>query len=231
MTVSGVTSSTETSSTESTSKSASASKSLASTYDTFLTMLTTQLKNQDPLSPMDSTEFTSQLVQFSAVEQQINANSNLEKLITLNQQNQVSSAISYIGNTIEVDGSSVPLQDGSGSFSYTLGDEAKSASILIKDDSGKVVRTLTADTTAGRHEVTWDGKDTNGEQLEDGKYTISVAALDSEGASMEVATTVYGRVTDVAVDDTDGTMLAMGGVVTTVDKVLTVSEGKTTASN
>ncbi|HZZ11369.1 MAG TPA: flagellar hook capping FlgD N-terminal domain-containing protein, partial [Paraburkholderia sp.] len=77
-----------------------ASQQLAGNFDTFLTLLTTQLQNQDPLSPMDSTQFTQQLVAFSGVEQQINTNNNLQSLIALNQSQQAASAVSYIGHSV-----------------------------------------------------------------------------------------------------------------------------------
>ncbi|OAN43715.1 flagellar hook assembly protein FlgD [Magnetospirillum moscoviense] len=206
-----------------TSKSLASGKKLAENFDTFLTMLTVQLKNQDPLSPMDSNEFTNQLVQFANVEQQIAANTNLEKLIGVGQVNLKAQAIAYIGQTIETESSQVPLQDGKANFSYTLGEEARSAAVVIKDASGKVVANLPAETTSGRHEASWDGRDTNGNKLTDGAYTVQVVAMNGEGESLDSAITVYGKVTDVASDSKE-TLLAMGKVVTTIDKVLTVRD-------
>src|SRR3954470_17819141 len=86
----------------STSAAASAQKQLAGNFDTFLTLLTTQLKNQDPLSPMDSNQFTQQLVQFSQVEQQINANKNLESLVSMSKAQGATSAVGYLGKTLTV---------------------------------------------------------------------------------------------------------------------------------
>lgn len=214
-----------------TSKSAISGTKLAENFDTFLTMLTVQLKNQDPLSPMDSTEFTNQLVQFSAVEQQIASNKNLENLIAVTQTNTKAQAIAYIGHTIEVAGTMVPVQDGKASFSYTLPEEARSIAVVLKDTTGKVVANLNGNTTAGRHEVEWDGRDTNGNVVEDGPYVLSVVATKGDGSSMNVGSTVYGRVTDVAADATE-TLIAMGKVVAKVEDVLTVREKATsTAAN
>ncbi|MGE4278249.1 MAG: flagellar hook assembly protein FlgD [Magnetospirillum sp.] len=211
--------------------SAVSSTKLAENFDTFLTMLTVQLKNQDPLSPMDSTEFTNQLVQFSAVEQQIASNKNLENLISVTQTNTKAQAIAYIGHTIEVGGTMVPVQDGKAAFSYTLPEEARSIAVVIKDTSGAVVANLPGNTTAGRHEVEWDGRDTDGNVVEDGPYYLSVVATNGEGETMEVGSTVYGRVTDVAADSTE-TLIAMGKVVSKVEDVLTVRERTTsTAAN
>jgi flagellar basal-body rod modification protein FlgD len=211
--------------TSSTDKAAASSVKLSQTFDTFLTMLTTQLKHQDPLSPMDSTQFTNQLVQFSAVEQQINANSNLQQLIGLQKTNQVASAISYLGQTVEVSGSDLPLQNGKASFSYTLPEAAHDISIAIKDAAGHVVGSMPAvDPAAGRHEMSWNGKDSSGNQLADGKYSISLVANNSDGNPIDATTTVYGKVTDLAPDDTNGTLLGIGQVVSTIGNVLTVRD-------
>lgn len=206
-----------------TSKAAASGKSLAQNFDTFLTMLTTQLKHQDPLSPMDSTEFTNQLVQFAGVEQQINANANLEKLISATHLNTKSQAIAYLGHTIEADTPALPLQNGKANFSATLGGEAVTASVVIRDAGGNVVANLPLKKITDRQELTWDGKDNDGNQLEDGFYTAAVSALDANGQTVEGAITVYGKVTDVASDST-GTLIGMGKVVVNIDKILTVRD-------
>lgn len=218
------------SSTAAAATSATSRKSLAQNFDTFLTMLTTQLKHQDPLSPMDSTEFTNQLVQFAGVEQQINANSNLEKLISATSLNTKSQAINYIGHFIEADTSAVPLQDGAASFSVTLDAEPASVVAVIKNADGDIVANKTLQKISGRQEVTWDGKDKDGNQLDDGLYTITVSALDAEGEAIESAVTVYGKVTDVASDDT-GTLIGMGKVVVNIDKILTVRDSASVQSD
>lgn len=221
MAVSGVTDST------SSTSSGTATKKLTDNFDTFLTMLTVQLKNQDPLSPMDSTEFTNQLVQFSAVEQQINTNKNLESLLSATKTNAQAQAISYLGREIEVASSAVPLQDGKANFSYTLPEDAKAITVVVKDADGKLVANLKAESSKGRHEATWDGKNTDGKQLEDGYYKIEITATKADGTKLEAGTTVYGHVTDVA-SDQSGTLIAMGKVVTTVENILTVREKPTT---
>lgn len=207
-----------------TSKTASATKKLSQNFDTFLTMLTTQLKHQDPLSPMDSTQFTNQLVQFASVEQQISANTNLESLIKIQKLNQTSAALGYLGQTIETVGNELPLQDGKASFSYTLGEDSNATAIVVRDSDGKMVRSLTGEMTKGRHDIGWDGKDQYGNTMKDGRYLIEVVAAKSDGTAVDSAVTVMGRVTDVASDETSGTLLAMSGVVTTLDKILTIRD-------
>ncbi len=205
------------------SQATTSKASLAKNFDTFLNMLTTQLKNQDPLSPMDSTQFTNQLVQFANVEQGINMNANMEKLIGVNKTNLTAQAISYIGHVVEVPGGDLPLQDGKGDFSYYLGGEARTAMVVIKSADGTIINSIPGATSAGRHEMSWDGKDANGKQLEDGHYIIEVVANDAEGNTVKNGVNCYGRVTDVA-SDPSGTLVAMGKVVTTVDDILTVRE-------
>ncbi|RAU21633.1 flagellar hook capping protein [Paramagnetospirillum kuznetsovii] len=214
----------------STSKSTTAKATLGTNFNTFLNMLTTQLKHQDPLSPMDSTQFTNQLVQFSSVEQQINANSNLEKLIKLQTASQTAQAISYVGQTVEVAGSTLPLQNSSGaSFSYTLPSNASSCEVQIKDSTGNIVYKSNAETSAGRHELTWDGTDTNGTTQKGGLYTINVVAKGSDGAALAVSTTVTGSVTKLSNDATNGATLELGAgtdgakVSVTPDQVLAVT--------
>ena len=116
--------------------SENAEKTLSESFDTFLTLLTTQLRYQDPLEPMDSAEFTHQLVQFSQVEQSISTNTNLEKLLGYQGANQAVAAISYIGTSVEALSNALPLVDGSATMNYVLAEKAESARILIYDAAG-----------------------------------------------------------------------------------------------
>lgn len=201
---------------------------LANDMNTFLTLLTTQLKNQDPLSPMDSTEFTNQLVQFAQVEQQIGQNEKLSSLIDVNAASQAAIAVQYIGLNAEAESSQLPLQDGNARFAYGVSSEAKSVGIIITDASGDVAYTSSGQTTAGVHDFQWDGKDADGNQLEDGVYKISVTALDSDGASIDTWTTVFGKVDGVTTQNGE-TVLVMGKVGVPLSSVLSVTPS--TASN
>ena len=102
------------------SQSAASKAKLDEDLNKFLSLLVTQLQNQDPLDPMDATEFTSQLVQFASVEQQIFQNSNLEKLLQLQETNQVSNLVDLIGNTVEAESRRMPLENGKAQFTYTI---------------------------------------------------------------------------------------------------------------
>lgn len=194
---------------------------LAENFDQFLTLLTTQLKNQDPLSPMDSAEFTNQLVQFAGVEQQINTNKSLESLLTLQKSSQVMDALSLMGKKVEITGSTVPLQDKSATFVYTLPKAAAQTAYTISDASGRTVYSGTGDIAAGRHEYTWNGKSSSGVQLPDGTYTLSVVAVDAAGQQIKASTWAVGKVTGVESSD-KGAVLNFGGTLVSMDRLSAV---------
>lgn len=199
---------------------------LAKDLDSFLTLLTSQLKNQDPLSPMDSTEFTNQLVQFAQVEQQININESQTTLIDLGEQSIVTSAVNYIGETIEAASDQVPLQNGIARLAYGLGADSAATTIVIRDPSGEIVFTENGVTQSGVHELTWDGlhKDTQA-QLPDGTYTVEVTALaeGDSGENIPTWSTTFGRVTGLT--NVDGTtILLMDQVAVPIQQILSVSE-------
>lgn len=196
--------------------------SLADNFDTFLLLLTTQLKNQDPLSPMDSSEFTQQLVQFSSVEQQIHANKNLESLIGLGRASAGAAAVGYIGREITAETDTAALKDGSATWTYALDGEASETTILVKDQTGKIVATRNGETSKGRHVFAWDGCDNLGRPLPDGAYAIEVSAKGRSGAKVDVATGITGIVTGVILTG-DEPELAVNGVTVRLSAVLSVS--------
>lgn len=184
---------------ENSGNASAAASSLADTFDTFLALLTTQLKNQDPLDPMESSEFTSQLVQFSGVEQSINTNKKLEQLVQLQTSNQLNSAVAFIGKTVEVISDLLLLKDGAGKISYGLDRNAAETIISIVDQNGRVVRTVQGETAAGRHEFEWDGRDANGVELSDDVYSFSVIATDGDNETIDTIAASFGIVTGVEV--------------------------------
>lgn len=195
-------------------KTNSSSQTLSADMNTFLKLLTTQLQHQDPLDPMDTAEFTNQLVQYSSVEQSIQMNSKLDNLLTLNIANLGAQAVSYIGKTVQVLGDVMPLEGGKAKATYTLNKDASSVTITVKDMSGKVVYTENGEKTSGTHEFTWDGKDKDGNQLEDGAYQIIVSPKGASSSdTITVTTTVFGKVTGVA-SDGSGIYVGLGDAVT-----------------
>jgi len=149
---------------------------LAANFDTFLKLLTTQLQYQDPLSPMDSNQFTQQLVQFSGVEQAIASNKNLEKLVNFQLSNATSTAASYIGKQVTAGGDTAQLTGGSARWSYTLGANAADTQIEISDLAGHVVYKTSGQTTMGEHIFAWDGRASDNSIVPDGTYKISIAS-------------------------------------------------------
>jgi len=196
---------------------------LTGDLQSFLTLLTTQLKHQDPLEPMDSTEFTAQLAQFAGVEQSIQTNANLEKLIGLNSSNQGLTAVGYLGKYVEAKGNTAALTNGQASFAYELPSNASAVAITIRNESGIQVTTVPGELTAGRHTFTWDGLDLQGAQQPDGKYTISVTAVGDNGESLNVQTYTVG-IADGA-DSSSGTVkLTINGVEVPLSEVIAVKE-------
>ena len=190
----------------------------------FLNLLVTQLKYQDPLDPMDASEFTSQLVQFAGVEQQIYANSNLEKLLALEETNQISSLIGLIGKTVEVEGRKLPLLNSKGTLSYIKPAGANKATITITSSAGLTVYTGDADTSTGKHIFNWDGRNTGGQIQSDGAYNILVSGTDFQGNLLEIEHSVSGRVTGVSIEDGE-LSLSMGEAISYgQNKVLSVKE-------
>ena len=172
-------------------------RSIADNFDTFLQLLTTQLQNQNPLDPLDTNEFTNQLVQFSSVEQAIKTNENLEVMVRLALANTATNAVGYIGKTIEAEGTVARLSNGSASWKYTAAQSAPDSTISIRNSSGSVVYSVQQSLNAGTNTFTWDGRDASGNTLPDDDYQISINAKDSQGQSVSVKTAVGGIVDSV----------------------------------
>ncbi|MGH6879552.1 flagellar hook assembly protein FlgD [Hypericibacter sp.] len=214
-TVNGVGTNTGTSSNGGTNALSSFSKN----FDNFLTLLTKQLQYQDPMSPLDTNQFTQQLVEFTSVEQQIETNQKLDSLLGVQSDNQAMAALSFLNNVIEAQSDQVMLQDGSAQISYDLSSDAQTATLVIKDADGQTVRTIPLDDTkTGSHDLTWDGKDQKGNQLDDGVYDISVQAVDDKNVQLAVTTGTRGKVD--AVQRIDGEFhLSIGDLDVPLSKV------------
>ncbi len=167
---------------------------LAEDFSQFLTLLTIQLQNQDPLSPMDTTEFTNQLVAFAGVEQQINSNQKLDSLVALQLGNALSSAQSYIGKEISYVSTEFDYTGAPQTIKYSMGAEATTSKINIYDESGTIIYTADAGKTAGAHEFVWDGTTKSGNKAEPGTYEFKVEALDGADKPIDVSSVVSGRV-------------------------------------
>ena len=210
------------------SQSEAAQAKIDEDLNRFLILLVTQLKNQDPLDPLDASEFTSQLVAFAGVEQQIFANSNLEKLVQLEQTNQISALVAFIGTTIEAEGRTVPLENSKAVFAYEMPAGAANATITITNSAGLTIFTGDADTSSGKHTFNWDGRNQSGIIQSDGAYNIFVSGLDFTGNLLEISHTVFGRVTGAGIDGGLGTLFLGDDIVIGQDKVVAVKETETT---
>ncbi len=227
-------SSSSSSSTASTAKTGQSQ--LDSDLNFFLTMLTTQLKNQDPTQPMDTNQFTQQIAQYSSVQQQVNTNSNLEKLIAAGNKSALTNAVSYIGKEIESKGNTGTVSGGQGAFSYVLPSAAASTTITISNAAGSVVFSGKGDTKAGRNIVVWDGVNSStGAQEADGTYTIAVTATDASGKAITPETRAVTTVTGVETDSDGNPVLSDGTNKINYSDVIAVRDpsriSTTTASN
>jgi flagellar basal-body rod modification protein FlgD len=200
-------------------------------FDTFLTLLTTQLKNQDPLAPTDTNQFTQELVSFSQVEQQIKTNSQLATLISDQSSSLAISALPTIGRTIEYQGNQSVLQNGGATFSYTPPANTAGATLSILDASGNVVASGKGDPSPGKHSFTWNGQTANGQQLPDGGvYTLQVRAVDAKGNAVTVPITGTGTIDNVSVVNNAATFDVSGISVPLSQLVKFVTSSNSTTS-
>ena len=200
---------------------------IAGNFTDFLQLLTTQLKNQNPLEPLDTNQFTQQLVQFAGVEQQINANTSLTTLISLQQNSQTTAAMGFLGSTVSIEGSTAQLANGSANWTYSL-PKAATATIDIQSASGDVVYSTTRTLTAGPQSFAWDGRNLAGIKLADGNYKIAVNAKDASGQAIAVSTQVDGVVDGVDLTQTPP-RFSVGGQSYTMDQIKQVrAPAKTT---
>lgn len=188
--------------------------SLADNFNTFLALLTTQLKNQDPTSPLDSNQFTQQLVQMTGVEQQLNANTLLKQVVA-NTSNGISTAVTLIGKTVKAVSDTASLANGQAQWTYNLPSAAADLKVEVLDANGNVVHAeAPSDLKAGDHPFTWNGKDLTGAQLPNGgTYTLRVTATDAAGAAIATTNYVEGTVTGVTQANGSTSIIVNGGPV------------------
>jgi flagellar basal-body rod modification protein FlgD len=200
------------------SSSAASSRSNVDTNQ-FLGMLVAQMQNQNPLDPTDSSTFMSQMMSYANYSELATMNSSLDGVLTSMSSLLATSSLGFIGRTVEAKGDTAMLTDGSAKWGYALDGEAASVTLTVKDADGKVVWQGSGETASGSHELSWDGKGTDGKELPDGAYTLEVEAKDAKGNAVDVSTTVFGTVTGI--DSSDGSMvLKLGDVSVTFDAVV-----------
>ncbi|MBM3531136.1 MAG: flagellar biosynthesis protein FlgD [Alphaproteobacteria bacterium] len=190
---------------------------LAQNFQAFLQLLTTQLKNQNPLDPLDTNQFTQQLVQFAQVEQQLKSNDQLSTLVSLQKTAQSTQALEFVGHTVAVDGATAPLTNGEARWSLTIPKPAV-ATINILAENGQTVYSGTFNVNAGKQPFVWDGRDSSGQQWPAGNYKIVIAAEDANRQPVSIPTEI-----EALVDSADLTksppVLTIAGQEYTLDKI------------
>ena len=217
MSILPVTPSATTPSSSTSAASATDGAMIANNFQTFLQLLTTQLKNQNPMDPLDTNQFTQQLVQFAQVEQQMKSNSQLEALLNLEKAAQSTVALAYVGQTVVVDGATTALDSSGATWSVTLA-KPSTTKVIITDSTGQTAYTGTFAMQAGTQKFTWDGKGNDGRTWPAGNYTLSATATDASGQNVAVSTEIQAVVDSVDVSK-DPPILSINGKDYTADKV------------
>jgi flagellar basal-body rod modification protein FlgD len=196
---------------------------IAKNFTMFLQLLTTQLKNQNPLDPLDTNQFTQQLVQFAQVEQQLKSNEQLAALVSLQKTAQATAALNFAGQTVVVDGTTAQLVNGRATWSFTSPRPAV-ATITIKSANGQVAYSGNFTLQAGPQNFVWDGKGNDGVVWPSGPYTMIITSKDANGQSVAIATEIQGVVDSVDLTQ-NPPLLAIGGQTFTLDKIKRIVRG------
>jgi flagellar basal-body rod modification protein FlgD len=210
------------SSSSSSSLSSTSGATLAGNFQTFLTLLTTQLQNQNPLDPLDTNQFTQQLVEFASVEQQLKTNDSLSTLVSLEQTAQSTQALTFVGKTAVVNGNTAALTNSQATWELNIPSNSN-VNVSIANSSGQTVFSGTYAVNAGNNQpFTWNGQGNDGTQWPDGQYTLTATATDSSGNSVGIATQVQGVVS--AVDLTQSPpLLTINGQSYTVNQIQSIA--------
>ena len=193
-----------------------ATTGIADNFQTFLTLLTTQLQNQNPLDPLDTNQFTQQLVQFAGVEQQLKQNEQLKSLIAIEQSAQSTQALVYVGNTVAVDGSKAQF-DGSATWNIKAPKDTD-ATVTITNAAGQTAYSGSYSLSQGNASFVWDGKGNDGTQWPPGAYTLTATGKDSSGKDVAISTEVQGIVDSVDLTASPP-LLSIGGQTYTTNQV------------
>jgi len=210
-----------TSSSTASSANALASQQIAGNFQSFLQLLTTQLQNQNPLDPLDTNQFTQQLVEFAGVQQQLNTNDSLATLVSLQQTAQSTQALGFVGKTAVVNGSTAALTDSSATWQLSV-PTTSTVNISIANSSGSTVFTGSYNVTAGDNQpFTWNGQGSDGTTEPAGNYTLTATAKDSSNNTVAITTQVEGVVSSVDLTKSPP-LLTIGGQTFTVNQIQSI---------
>ena len=201
---------------------------IASNFTTFLQLLTTQLQNQDPLSPMDTNQFTQQLVEFAGVEQQMKTNDTLSTLVSLQQSSQTTQALALVGATVVVNGSTAQLANNQATWSLNSTQPA-TATITIASSTGQTAYTGTVTVNSGSQTFTWNGQGNDGTLWPPGNYTLTATGTSAGGQSTAISTQIQGKVSSVDLTKTPP-VLSVGGQNYTMTQIQQIVAPGSTAS-
>ena len=203
--------------------------SVTGNFNTFLKILTTQLKNQDPTAATDPNQYTQELVQFSGIEQQINTNSKLDQLISAANPNGITPLLGYVGKTIEASANDqIVVQSGTANCSYTLAGAAQNVTLSVVNSAGKTVASMSGSVLNGVNRIAWNGKQSDGTIAPDGVYTLKVDAKDATGKPVKVSNIdLIGAVTGIQTESDGTTTVTIGGVHVKASDIKNVYAGIT----
>ncbi len=217
-----------TGSSSSSSATSAAMQSISGNFDTFLQLLTTQLQNQDPLDPMDTDSFTQELVEFASVEQQVDMNTNMQTLISMQSTTEATSALQLVGSTVTIGGTTSSLSNATNTpatWSITS-PSAATGNVTITSSAGTTAYTGTVALNSGTNTYTWNGVGNNGQTWPDGTYTISVTATNASGQAVTVSTQQQGTVTGVNLS-TNPPTLTVNGQNVPISQITSITNGST----
>lgn len=199
-----------------------ASQQIAGNFQSFLTLLTTQLQNQNPLDPLDTNQFTQQLVEFAGVQEQINTNDSLATLVSLQQTTQATQALTFVGKTAVVSGNTAALTNSSATWGLNVPSNAN-VTINITNSAGQTVYTTTTPMSAGNQSFTWNGQGNDGTQWPDGQYALTASAIDGSGNSVGITSQIQGVVSSVDLTQSPP-LLTINGQSYTVNQIQSITD-------
>jgi flagellar basal-body rod modification protein FlgD len=198
-----------------------ASQQIAGNFQSFLTLLTTQLQNQNPLDPLDTNQFTQQLVEFAGVQQQLNTNDSLSTLVSLQQTTQSTEALAYVGKTAVVKGNTATMVNSIAGWELSI-PTASVMDVTIASSTGQTVFSGSYSVSAGNNQpFAWNGQGSDGTQWPDGNYTLTATAKDANGNTVAVTSAVEGTVSSVDLTQSPP-LLTIGGQTYTVSQVQSI---------
>jgi len=199
------------------------SKKATVDYESFLKLLTAQLRNQDPLAPMDATQFMTQLAQLSTVEQSMKTNDTLTEVLDTLKSSGMRMDMAFLGRKVEAATTSLPLADGKAETAYTVAGTPASVKIEVLNAAGSVVHSAAGSLQTGRQTFAWNGRTASGATMPDGLYSVRITAKDKDGKALETASVIADTVTEVRTVDGATQFVLKSGATVGASAILSAS--------